>query len=156
MMLSNPRGALRNVSDYRLGVADDGDILHAPSDVQSYPAALAVSAGAIVAFRTPTATQELRVGPMISVDDDRLFAGVAVNSAPAGEIVQVVRFGHALALVEGTPAFGDRFFKPTTAGVANSETTDPDATDVIGAGYGVVLGNENPDTGLTPVFVRPV
>lgn len=159
MLLSNPRGANRTVTSFLEGVSEDGDILDAPCTVHSYVANAAIARGAIVMFVAPTATQELRVTPMTSAADDRLFAGVAVESADAaGDVVVVATSGHALALCEDTPAFGDVFTKPTTAGIANTASTDPDATAVVGSIFGTVLGTApgGAASGLTPVFIRPV
>lgn len=153
-LISNSQGAHRVVSTFVTDQDDGGEALHQPTGITEYRANAAISVGQVVSFVAGTATVPLSVKPMATGDSVLIFAGIAQNSAIAGETVQVAQVGHALlAIGAGTPAFGEYLTKPAvTAGLGVNTATAIDATTVAGTVLGVFVGTKAASN-LAPVFL---
>lgn len=124
--ITNPRGALSTVSDYRTGKTDDGQDLQQGQLGWPYRANAAIAKGDMLMWVAPTETVPLSVTPMtaaITASDAWLFAGVALTAASTDQDVFVVQQGVAIInhVVADTPAANDVFGLPqTTTGLAET------------------------------------
>lgn len=152
-LISNPQGAHRTVTTFVAGQDDGGEALIQPAVTQAYRANEAIVRGQVCAWVAPTASVPLSVKPMATADNSLLFAGVALDNADAGQSVQLAQLGHALVRTgDVTTQLGHYLVKPaSTAGVGTLVSDALDATDVVGAVLGVVLGSD--DGTFTPVYL---
>jgi hypothetical protein len=153
--IQNPFGAHRQVTTFASGVDVLGEPFHAPAVTQEYRANAAITLGQVVEFVYGTATVPLSVQPMATASSQMRFAGVALNAAAAGEVVQVCTHGHCLVNVGATATAIDSYLlKPaTTAGVGTVASTAVDATTVTGTILGTFVG-ANDGTTFSPVFLH--
>ena len=153
-LIKNSLGAFRTVTTFVAGQDAFGEPLHQPSVVQEYRANAAVTRGQCVQWVAPTASQIISVEPMATASAALIFAGVALNDAAAGEVVQVAQQGHVLVNTgDVTTSLGQYLIKPgTTAGVGTLSSTAIDATTVAGTILGIVVGND--DGVFTPVYLN--
>lgn len=154
-LIKNSLGAHRTVSDFQTGRDVDGEVIFQPAIIEEYRANAAVAVGDVLHYVAATATVPLSVAPMATASSVLIFAGIALNAAAVGEIVQVVTYGHAIVRTgDVTTGLGQYLLKPaTTAGVAVTSNTAIDATTVAGTVIGIVLG---PDDGtFTPCYIKP-
>jgi len=153
--IQNPFGAHRQVTTFASGVDTFGEPFHAPAVVQEYRANAAITLGQVVEFVYGTSTVPLSVQPMATASSQMRFAGVALNAAAAGEVVQVCTHGHCLVNVGATATAIDSYLlKPaTTAGVGTVASTAADATTVAGTILGVFVGS-NDGTTFSPAFIN--
>lgn len=144
-VLNNPLGANRTVTTFVSGKDADGIDLYAPTETEAYRANATITKGQALSFVVPTATVPVSVTPMAAATDDRMYVGVALDGAAAGDTVLVATRGLCLVkVVDDTPAAGDHLGLPdTTTGSFETTATDPDATAIVGKQAGVVLGTKD-------------
>ena len=121
-VITNPNGALQTVTDFTTNVDAAGvPINYGQDGVQVYRANAAVSQYDAVIFVPPTTTTPLSV-TSIPLNPTQvqmhLFAGVALNSAAAGQNVRVCRVGVTLVNLTVTAANGSAAGAGSTAGTA--------------------------------------
>jgi hypothetical protein len=152
--IQNPFGAHRQVTTFASGVDSFGEPFHTASTVQEYRCNATITRGQVVEYVYGTASVPLSVQPMATASSHVRFAGVALNDAVAGEVVQVCTHGHCLVNVGANATAIDSYFvKPaTTAGVATTGSSAPDATTVTGTILGVFVG-ANDGTTFSPAFI---
>lgn len=135
--VTNPGGAnAGGVTDFRTFRATDGfDIEYGKGEWYVLRANAAITRGQALEFVVPTLTLPLSVTPMLAASGVHLFAGVAIESAAAGEDVPFVRRGQVIAFTDDsdTPAFGQVLLKPDA-------TTGQFATAAAAATLQNVLG----------------
>lgn len=148
-IITNPASAGVSVTDFRTGVDASGFGLSLPRQVDGYRANDTILATQAVAIIAPTATVPASV-ELLDVSDafaSLVYIGVAVDSAVAGEIVQVCTKGVCIVSIDdGAPIYGDVAIKHATvdgalisAGTAGGTW---DASDVQGTACGIFLGAE--------------
>lgn len=111
----------------------------------------AITAGQSVAWMAVTSSVKLQVEPWdVSDANPLVFAGVALEDAAAGEIVQVARIGWVLATFSDadTPAFGEAVLIGTEDGKLAST-----ARAAGQAQLGVVLGAKLSGSQKAPVWL---
>jgi hypothetical protein len=156
--LVNPRAANTNVTTYVSGVDANGIEIPYGRFELAYRANAAVSVGQAVSFVAPTATVPLSVTPMATATSQTLFAGIALESAPAGGTVRVCHRGHCLILANAqTPAAGNFVRVPgTTTGEPTISSTAIDATTVVGTVIVVVFGTKDATSLLVGGYVNQI
>ena len=123
---------LSNVS-YTSGKDNAGIPLQVARNVRGYPCTgAAVSVGNVVSFTTPTATVPLGVHASDSDTalDAATVAGIALNNAAVGEIVEVGDIGYVRITDGATVAFGGVLPLTAAAGVAGASATLSTTNDV--------------------------
>lgn len=152
--ITNPTGAHKTVTDFRLFKSADGEDVSLPSaQAEPFRANAAILRGEVLMWVVPTASVPLSVTPMTAAAADNLFAGIALEAAAAGEQVFVCTKGGCFVDVGAeTPAFGNPITSPaTTTGKAEIGATF-DATLVVGSFIGTALGAKDANN-LTPAVI---
>jgi len=129
--ITNPQGAFGY---------DPSENASLAQTVSYFEAGATVTAGDVVSLEELTAsTDTALVHPSdTGTDDPANVAGVAVNGAATGEIVEVVTHGLAIVNVgTGTVAFEELATASSTAGEADGVTAD--GTTVVGDVFGYFL-----------------
>ena len=154
--ISNSIGALQSVADFRTIKTTEGELLLLGGEQYARLRANAtILKGQAVSLVVPTQTLPLSVIPMPVAANGNLFIGIAAESAPAGEVVNVCTRGVCEAFINAqVGVFGETLLKPgTNAGEPTRATPAFDATLISGTVIGVVLGAKNAITNLAPVRV---
>lgn len=141
--LANPTGANKTVPDFTLGVDNAGELVTPEVASVPYRANAAVTKGQALMFVAPTTTVPISVTPMTAAGATWLYAGVALNAAAAGGIVQVVTEGHCLINVgAGTAAAASYALVPeTTTGVFDVDDALDAGDNAVGVFWGVKDAN---------------
>lgn len=143
MGLTNPVGAHKTTSDFRNGVSDFGE----PQLYQRnalFRANATITKGQALMDVAPTATVPFSVTPMtaaVAASDSWAFVGAALESAAAGDLVNVLVEGYGVLLLEDadTAAFRNVLRLPDTTTGAFATSADPLAGEAV---CGKVLGPE--------------
>lgn len=144
--INNAPGVFKQVSDFRTGVAPDGELIPYGGIYIAMRANAAITKGQALSFVVPTASVQLSVTPRATIDKIALFAGIAMNTAASGAQVIVCVYGHCLAAVHsGTTAAAGEYgiFDGTNAGVIQRTATEIAAADLNGSCLGAFLGTKD-------------
>lgn len=155
-MITNPLGAHVTVTDYStaVGYTDDGQLIHHPALQTEFRANAAVTKGDFVEFVAATSSVPLSVTPMPSTGaEEKLFAGVALADAAAGDAVRVALPGSVAPARVDTSAAAENVCKipDTTAGVSATSAVALAATDVVGDVLGVCLSADASGVALVKI-----
>lgn len=142
--------------DYTTGKDSRGVPLVWATEVHNYVASAAVAQGAPVSFGTPTSTRGLSVheADADTATDEAMIAGIALNAAAAGEMVEVGNIGYVLITDGDTATVGQGLPLDTNAGEVAAGATYNPATHVF-----VALGTAIADfygSGLDAILARRV
>lgn len=153
--ISNPGGAHKVVSDYRLLVdANTGELLAGGQRVSDCRCSVAIAKGEVLEWVVPTVSVPLSVQQMATASVGNLFAGVALKAGAAGQFIPVCHEGIAQVDVAATtPAFGTVLVKPGTTAGKGSTSAALDATTVTGTVIATALGAKDANN-LAPAFVK--
>jgi len=150
MILANPNGAHRTISDFRSGRDDDGNqLVIGNQEIESWQAAGTILQGAALMFVAPTATTPMTVTNMtaaIATSDPWRFAGVAMEGAVAGEQVRVCSRGFCEVLFDASDtaaAYSVLVLPGTTTGEFDIATDPVDNSLDIGWVVGIETGTED-------------
>lgn len=142
--LTNTNGAFSSVA---VSAATTFEATQYPSTIGTFVAGAAITAGAAVqAEATLTAAVSLTVVVTdgTGTTEPALFVGIALEGAAAGETVQVVTAGYAIANIDNAePAFGDVASVDVAVDGVLDTVTVADAADIIYDVVGVFLSEED-------------
>lgn len=153
--ITNPGVVYTSVSDYRTGMDDAGGELPLGQVVFTFIADEAIEKGNVVRLANASQTSPPTVGVAeAGTDAAQTVIGVARNAAAAaGDLVEVVVLGFALAQGDGSVTAGSWVTYDANGRVA-TETVD--ATDVVGTLVGRALADDGSQGDLVPVWVMRV
>jgi hypothetical protein len=141
----NPMGAFQTVTSFLTYVDANGQEIQYERVTAQYRANDTIAAKNAVGFVAATAGVPLSV-ELLDVSDATAaasFAGVATESAVAGDVITIVVQGPAIVTINnGTPAFLDFAIKHATVDGCLIASPAPDATTVAGTLLGVWLSAE--------------
>lgn len=154
--ITNPGVVYTSVSDYRTGMDDAGGELPLGQVVFTFIADEAIQKGHVVRLANASQTSPPTVGVAeAGTDAPQTVIGVARNAAAAaGDLVEVVVLGFALAQGDGSVTAGSWVTYNSAGRVASEATVD--ATDVVGTLVGRALADDGSQGDLVPVWVMRV
>ncbi len=157
--LTNPAGAFQKTTTYVSGVDDEGQEHAYGRLVIRMRANATIVKGHGLGWVAPTATVPVSVTPFAVAGTDLDFAGVALQSASAGQFIEVCTHGFCLVWMNAqTSAAGEILVNPTTTAGELIRAADPthDATLVSGSILGRVFGVKDATTLLALCFIRQI
>jgi len=144
--LANPLGANQTITTFVSGLDVDNMEVTYWQEVCSMRAAAAITRGQVLIYVAPTATTPPSVTPMLSGSPGRLFAGVALAGAIAGATVKLATRGFVRANMTTAGAAADEaLVQPSATGAFVAAAAVFDATTVVGATFGTVVGARQTD-----------
>jgi hypothetical protein len=158
--LTDPRGALRIVSDFTTGKDSAGNPLNDAGDYDFWRANDTIVFGDLVGLVAPTATVPISVEKLDVSDAFASFVcvGVAQEGGVAGDTIKVLNHGITLINIGDTAAIaiGDAVIKhATTDGAAGKvAVASIDATIITGNVFGNYLAGEIGTTDQAIAYIR--